>query len=287
MPSFALNYTTPFFGADPDRLVKVARQAEESGFEAIYVPEHVAIYPGAQIGAWQVPTDLPFPDPLDVLTFVAASTERLLLGTGVLLLPYHHPVTLAKRLATIDVLSGGRMRLLGIGVGALPGEAAAVGVDYRTRGRRADEAIDVMRALWAEDESGATFHGEFYELDSIYSYPKPLAGSGLPIHIGGSSEAAARRAGRRGDGWLPGGSLTNDDRVALWELVKSTAQEAGRDPGAIEYTRMGSLETSPEEAERLGTEGVTRIIVAAPAGEPDEQCAQLADFAERFGLGKG
>jgi len=287
MPSFALNYTTPFFGADPDRLVKVARQAEESGFEAIYVPEHVAIYPGAQIGAWQVPTDLPFPDPLDVLTFVAASTERLLLGTGVLLLPYHHPVTLAKRLATIDVLSGGRMRLLGIGVGALPGEAAAVGVDYRTRGRRADEAIDVMRSLWAEDEGGATFHGEFYELDSIYSYPKPLAGSGLPIHIGGSSEAAARRAGRRGDGWLPGGSLTNDDRVALWELVKSTAQEAGRDPGAIEYTRMGSLETSPEEAERLGTEGVTRIIVAAPAGEPDEQCAQLADFAERFGLGKG
>jgi len=287
MPSFALNYTTPFFGADPDRLVKVARQAEESGFEAIYVPEHVAIYPGAQIGAWQVPTDLPFPDPLDVLTFVAASTERLLLGTGVLLLPYHHPVTLAKRLATIDVLSGGRMRLLGIGVGALPGEAAAVGVDYRTRGRRADEAIDVMRALWAEDGGGATFHGEFYELDSIYSYPKPLAGSGLPIHIGGSSEAAARRAGRRGDGWLPGGSLTNDDRVALWELVKSTAQEAGRDPGAIEYTRMGSLETSPEEAERLGTEGVTRIIVAAPAGEPDEQCAQLADFAERFGLGKG
>lgn len=287
MPSFALNYATPFFGADPNRLVKVARQAEESGFEAIYVPEHVAIYPGAQIGAWQVPTDLPFPDPLDVLTFVAASTERLLLGTGVLLLPYHHPVTLAKRLATIDVLSGGRMRLLGIGVGALPGEAAAVGVDYRTRGRRTDEAIDVMRALWAEDEGGATFHGEFYELDSIHSYPKPLAGSGLPIHIGGSSEAAARRAGRRGDGWLPGGSLTNDDRTALWELVKSTAQEAGRDPGAIEYTRMGSLEMSPEEAERLGTEGVTRIIVAAPAGEPDEQCAQLADFAERFGLGKG
>lgn len=287
MPSFALNYPTPFFGADPDRLVKAARQAEESGFEAIYVPEHVAIYPGAQIGGWQVPADLPFPDPLDVLTFVAASTERLLLGTGVLLLPYHHPVTLAKRLATIDVLSGGRMRLLGIGVGALPGEAAAVGVDYTTRGRRADEAIDVMRALWADDEGGATFHGEFYELDSIYSYPKPLAGSGLPIHIGGSSKAAARRAGRRGDGWLPGGSLTDDDRNALWGLVKSTAQEAGRDPGAIEYTRMGSLEMSPAVAERMGTEGVTRIIVGAPAGEPDEQCAQLAEFAERFGLGKG
>lgn len=87
MPAFALNYPTPFFGADPDRLVKVARQAEESGFEAIYVPEHVAVYPGAQIGGWELPTDTPFPDPLDVLTFVAAGTERLLLGTGVLLLP--------------------------------------------------------------------------------------------------------------------------------------------------------------------------------------------------------
>lgn len=289
MPTFALNYSTPFFGAGPDRLVKLARQADESGFEAIYVPEHVAVYPGAQIGAWQLPSDIPFPDPLDILTFVAAGTERLLLGTSVLLLPYHHPVTLAKRLATIDVLSGGRMRLLGIGVGALPGEAAAVGVDYTTRGRRTDEAIDVMRALWAEDEAGAVFHGEFYRLDRIYSYPKPLTPSGLPIHVGGSSEAAARRAGRRGDGWMPGGSLTNDDRKALWELVKATAREAGRDPDAIDYTRMGSLEMSREDAERLAAQGVTRIVVGAPPGEPDEQCAQLAEFAERFelGLGKG
>jgi alkanesulfonate monooxygenase SsuD/methylene tetrahydromethanopterin reductase-like flavin-dependent oxidoreductase (luciferase family) len=102
-----------------------------------------------------------------------------------------------------------------------------------------------------------------------------------------ASEAAARRAGRRGDGWLPGGSLTAEGRKALWELVKSTAEQAGRDPGAIDYTRMGSLEMTPEEAEQLGTQGVTRIVVGAPAGEPDEQCAQLVEFAERFGLGKG
>jgi len=288
MPTFALRYATPFFGADPGRLVTVARQAEESGFEAIYVPEHVALYPEAKIGEWELPTDLPFPDPLDMLTFVAAHTERLLLGTGVLLLPYHHPVTLAKRLATIDVLSGGRMRLLGIGVGLLPGEAAAVGVDYRTRGRRADEAIDVMRALWARDEAGvgADFHGEFFDLDRVYSYPKPLAESGLPIHVGGSSEAAARRAGLRGDGWLPGGGLVPDERKALWELVLSTAEKAGRDPAAIAYTYTGSLEMSPETAERLATEGVTRISVAAPTGEPEEQCAELAAFAERFGLGQ-
>ena len=286
-PTFALSYSTPFFGADPDRLVTVARHAEQCGFDALYVPEHVAIYPGAQLGSWSVPPTLPFPDPLDILTFVAASTERILLGTGVLLLPYHHPVTLAKRLATIDVLSRGRMRLLTVGVGALPGEAAAVGVDYGTRGRRADEAIDVLRRLWAEDEDGATFHGEFFNLENVFSYPKPLGQAGLPIHVGGSSPAAARRAGRRGDGWLPGGSLRDDDRKALWELVRTTAQEAGRDPDDITYARMGHLEMSVEYVERLAQQGVTRVLVGAPDGEPDEQCEQLTAFAERFGLGSG
>ena len=287
MPTVALNYSTPMLGIDPEQLIAVARQAEECGFEALYVPEHVVLYPGAEIGGWQLPTDLAFPDPLDVLNFVAAGTEKLLLGTAVMLLPYHHPVTLAKRLATIDVLSGGRMRLLGIGVGALPGEAAAVGVDYTTRGRRTDEAIDVMRALWATDEAGVTFDGEFFQLDNVHVYPKPLAPAGLPIHIGGSSEAAARRAGLRGDGWLPGGSLTDEGRRALWDLVKETAEKAGRDPGTIAYTRTGSLEMSPERAEVLAEEGVTRIIVGAPVGEVDEQRAQLVEFAERFGLGRG
>ncbi len=286
-PTFALSYSTPFFGADPNRLLTVARHAEQCGFDALYVPEHVAMYPGAQLGSWSVPPTLPFPDPLDILTFVAAGTERILLGTGVLLLPYHHPVTLAKRLATIDVLSRGRMRLLTVGVGALPGEAAAVGVDYSTRGRRADEAIEVLRRLWAEDEDGATFHGEFFDLENVFSYPKPLGQAGLPIHVGGSSPAAARRAGRRGDGWLPGGSLRDDDRKALWELVRTTAREAGRDPDGITYARMGHLEMTAEYVERLAQEGVTRILVGAPDGEPEEQCEQLTVFAERFGLASG
>jgi probable F420-dependent oxidoreductase len=282
--TFALSYSTPFFGAEPGRLAAVARHAEQCGFEALMVPEHVAMYPGARIGAWQVPPTLPFPDPLDVLTFVAANTERLLLGTAVLLLPYHHPVTLAKRLATIDVLSHGRMRLLAVGVGALPGEAAAVGVDYPTRGRRADEAIDVLRRLWAEDEGGATFHGEFFDLEQVLSYPKPLEPKGLPIHVGGSSPAAARRAGLRGDGWLPSGSLREEERRALWDLVRETARQAGRDPDGIAYTRMASLETTAEHLDRLEREGVTRVLVGAPSGDVDEQCAELTAFAERFGL---
>ncbi|WP_237102416.1 LLM class flavin-dependent oxidoreductase [Nonomuraea sp. MG754425] len=150
---FAIGYSTAA-GLDPDRLVAYAQHAEACGFEGLYLPEHVVLYPGAALGPFEFPPDLPYPDPLDCLAFVASATRRLLLGTGVLLLPYHHPVVLAKRLATLDVLSKGRMRLLTVGLGGLPGEAAAMGVDFKTRGRRTDEAIDVLRLLWEGDEKG-------------------------------------------------------------------------------------------------------------------------------------
>src|SRR5689334_10825997 len=119
-------------GVDPRRLLAHARLAEECGFEGFYLPEHGALYPGAKLGDFELAPDLPFLDPLDALSFVAAGTDRILLGTAVVLLPYQHPVVLAKRLATVDVLSGGLMRLFTTGVGVLPGEAAAVGVDFRT-----------------------------------------------------------------------------------------------------------------------------------------------------------
>jgi alkanesulfonate monooxygenase SsuD/methylene tetrahydromethanopterin reductase-like flavin-dependent oxidoreductase (luciferase family) len=143
---FALFYNTGALGTDPDLLLAAATQAEADGFESFYVPEHIALYPGATLGPATIPATTPVADPLQCLSFVAAVTSRILLGTGVLLLPYHHPVALAKRLATLDVLSRGRMRRLTVGVGALPGEAAAGGVDFATRGRRTDEAIDVLRA---------------------------------------------------------------------------------------------------------------------------------------------
>jgi len=146
---FGIIYNTGQLGVDPSRIIAVARHAEDCGFESFFLPEHIALYPGATLGAYPVPPDLPLADPLSTLSFVAAATRRILLGTSVLLLPFHHPVILAKELATIDVLSGGRMRLLTVGLGVLPGEAGAVGVDFGTRGRRADEAIDVLRLLWA------------------------------------------------------------------------------------------------------------------------------------------
>src|SRR5271169_1491170 len=181
-------YNTGVYGVDPDAMIAVARHAEDCGFESFYVPEHIALYPGAAVGSAVFPPATPIADPLECLSFVAAATNRILLGTGVLLLPYHHPVVLAKRLATIDVLSKGRMRLLTVGVGALPGEAAAAGVDFATRGRRADEAIDVLRLLWSGDENGVSFDGEFFSFTRLCSFPKPLGNAGvLPIHVGGSS----------------------------------------------------------------------------------------------------
>ncbi|UBU14195.1 TIGR03619 family F420-dependent LLM class oxidoreductase [Nonomuraea gerenzanensis] len=281
---FAISYSTPHHGPDPDKLAAFARLAEECGFEALYVPEHIVLYPGARIGSFELPPTLPYADPLDTLTFVAAHTDRILLGTGVLLLPYHHPVTLAKRLATIDVLSKGRMRLLTVGLGALPGEARAVGVDYAARGRRADEAMDVLRLLWAGGEEGVSFAGEFFELDALCSYPKPHEAAGLPIHVGGSSRAAARRAGLRGDGFFPGGRLRPEEVAELWELARSTAAGAGRDPGALEYTRFGAIDMPQGRAEELAAQGVTRLVVSPSTTEPDEQRAELSAFAERFSL---
>ncbi|MEW9551091.1 TIGR03619 family F420-dependent LLM class oxidoreductase [Nonomuraea sp. NPDC050783] len=281
---FGISYNTAYFGADPGRMVEFARHAEECGFESLYVPEHIVLYPGARIGPFELPPSLPYVDPLDSLAFVAGATRRILLGTAVLLIPYHHPVPLAKRLATVDVLSGGRMRLLTVGVGALPGEARAVGVDFATRGRRADEAIDVLRLLWAGDEKGVAYEGEFFAFDGLSSYPKPLGGAGLPIHVGGSSAAAARRAGLRGDGYFPGGRLDAGERARQWDLARAAAAGAGRDPEALEYTRWGAIDVTEEDVEAMAAQGVTRIVVSPGSAEAEVQREELAAFAERFGL---
>ncbi|WAL69079.1 TIGR03619 family F420-dependent LLM class oxidoreductase [Amycolatopsis cynarae] len=281
---FGINYAPAHHGTDPRRLLTYARLAEEHGFESLYLPEHIVLHPGAAIGPMPLPTATPYFDPLDALSFVAAATERILLGTAVLLLPYHHPVLLAKRLATIDVLSGGRMRLLTVGLGSLPGQAQAVDVDFASRGRRADEAIDALRLLWEGGEDGVDFDGEFFRFERLSSFPKPLAARHLPIHVGGSTRAAARRAGRRGDGYFPGGALSPDERATQLELAREAAREAGRDPGALEYTRWGSIDLSVERAEALAAEGVTRVVVNASTAEPELLREELGAFAWRFGL---
>ncbi len=177
--------------ADPAWMAAFARHVEACGFESIVVVEHTvlmseysSIYPYDASGRVELPADCPVPDPLDLLAFLAGHTDRLGLATGVLVLPNHHPVVLAKRVATLDVLSGGRFRLC-VGMGWLKEEIEACGAEFSSRGRRADEQLEVMRLLFADRPGGASFHGEFFGFDNAMCYPKPV--SRVPIHIGGHS----------------------------------------------------------------------------------------------------
>jgi probable F420-dependent oxidoreductase len=282
---YGVVYHTGFFGIEPEQVTAVARHAEECGFESFFTTEHIALYPGVTLGRVPIAPDTPIADPLEVLSFVAGVTRRLILGTSVLLLPFHQPVVLAKRLATIDQLSRGRMRLFGIGVGALAKEAEAAGVDFRTRGRRADEAIDVLRLLWAGDADGVSYDGEFYSFTDLCSFPKPYQARTLPIHVGGSSPAAARRAGLRGDGYFPGGGINDEQRTAQIALMRETAAAAGRDADALEYTRWGNIAMTPDEVAALAAEGVTRLIISPTTAGLDEQKKELSTFAGQHGLG--
>ncbi|QFG23644.1 TIGR03619 family F420-dependent LLM class oxidoreductase [Actinomadura sp. WMMB 499] len=279
---FAVTYNGALFGADPDRIIAYAQHAEKCGFEGLFLPERLVLSPGMKLHNNDVSLTLPFLDPVDTLAFVAAATERLLLGTGVLLLPYRHPVVLAKQLATIDVLSNGRLRLLAVGLGVVPQDASATGVDFRTRGRRADEAIDVLRLLWAGGEEGVSFHGEHFSFDDLVQFPKPYKATTLPLHIGGSSRAAARRAGLRGDGYFAGGALDPQEREAQWRTARATAEEAGRDPDRLEYTRWSSIDLTDDDLATFAAQGVTRLVVGASAQDPSEQHDQLTRFADRF-----
>jgi probable F420-dependent oxidoreductase len=278
--------------AEPAWIGEFAVHAEACGFESIVVVEHTVVisgydsaYPYATSGRMELADDCRIPDPLDLLAFLAGRTSRIILATGVLVLPNHHPVMLAKRAATLDSLSGGRLRLC-VGMGWMREEVEACGTDFASRGRRADEAIDVLRALWAESgPEGATHRGEFFEFARAMSYPKPVHPNGVPIHIGGHSVAAARRAGRRGDGLQPLG-VVGDDLRRLVHLMRTEADKAGRDPDRLELTLGHSTEAvTPEKAQRLATTGAHRLLLSTTPTD-DLQAAKddLSACAQRLGL---
>jgi len=168
-------------------VLALARRAEAAGFDSLWTGDHVSFY-------------IPILESLTLLSFVAAATERVKLGTAVYLLPLRHPTTTAKVAATLDVLSGGRL-VLGVGVGGeFPPEFTACGVPVAERGSRANEAIGLLRRLWTE--SGVTHEGRHFQLGPVSIDPKPVQAGGPPILVGGRLPPALRRAGRLGDGYL-------------------------------------------------------------------------------------
>ncbi|MFN3007072.1 LLM class F420-dependent oxidoreductase [Mycolicibacterium wolinskyi] len=275
--------------ADPVWMSAFARHTEACGFESIVVVEHTvlmaeysSVYPYDTSGRVELAADCPVPDPLDLLAFLAGQTSRLGLATGVLVLPNHHPVVLAKRAATVDALSGGRLRLA-VGTGWLKEEIEACGAAFASRGRRADEQIAVLRALWADRPAGVEFHGEFFDFAHAMSYPKPARP--IPIHIGGHSRAAARRAGRLGDGFQPLG-VAGAELAELLAIMRAEADETGRDPSALELS-LGHLVTKidADRAGRLADLGADRLVLAMPPlGDIAEACDALSACAQRLGL---
>lgn len=275
--------------ADPVWMAAFARHLEYCGYESIVAVEHTvlmtrydSVYPYDPSGRVELAADCPVPDPLDLLAFLAGQTTTLGLATGVLVLPNHHPVVLAKRAATVDALSGGRLRLC-VGVGWLREEVQACGADFDSRGRRADEQIAVLRGLWDGDADGVSHHGEFFDFDHAMSYPKPVGR--VPIHIGGHSRAAARRAGRVGDGLQPLG-VAGEGLADLVSVMRSAAEESGRDPESLELS-LGHLVTKidAERAGRLADAGADRLVLAMPpvtgVGEAKDL---LSACAQRLGL---
>ena len=274
--------TGPF--VQPDAAASFARAAEEAGFESIWTVEHVVVpsdygsaYPYSPSGKMPGADDMPIPDPLIWLAYVAAATSRINLATGILIVPQRNPVVLAKELATLDHLSAGRM-LLGIGVGWLEEEFDAIGVPFAERGKRTDEYVAAMRALWTEDK--ASYHGDFVNFDDCIMRPRPTNGS-IPVHVGGHTDIAARRAGRLGDGYFPGKG-SHEELARVFDIVRTTAREHGRDPDAIEMTTGGNGAVGPgalDEVKALADIGVARVIVPAFLFYRDTE-ASLARYGE-------
>lgn len=260
---------------------ELVQLAEECGFESLWTVEHVVVpagyessYPYSRDGRMPGGEDVPIPDPLVWLSMVGAVTSKIRLATGILILPQRNPAVLAKEVATLDVLSGGRVTL-GVGVGWLKEEFDALGVPFEERGARTDEYIEALRAFWREPEP--TYSGRFVNFERAKSYPKPAQAGGPPIVIGGHTAAAARRAGRLGDGFFPGrGGL--DDLSGLLDEMRSSAKDAGRDPDAIEVTAGGAMDA--EGVKPYADLGVTRMVIPPLGYDLATLREQLPRFAE-------
>jgi len=265
--------------ADPEMAAALGELSEQYGVESLWTVEHVVIpadykstYPYDPSGKAPGAEKSDIPDPLIWLAYIAAKTKKVKLGTGILILPQRNPVVLAKEIATLDQLSSGRVQL-GIGVGWLEEEFAAIGVPFGDRGKRTDEYVGAMRALWTQGQ--ASFHGDYVNFDACISLPRPPQGS-VPIVVGGHTPVSARRAGRLGDGFFPGKG-TVEQLSELVTLMHSSASAAGRDGSKIELTT--GAQGDPEVMKRLIDLGFTRFIVPPPAFKAEKLPAAFERLA--------
>ncbi len=273
---FGLNASSTY---RPDDTMRLARLAEELGFDSVWAGEHVVLPSPHVAPAPMQPTD-PILDPLVHLGFVAAATGRVLLGTGIIILPQRNPLVLAKQAASLDVLSNGRL-LLGIGAGYLEPEMSAIGAPMSERGRRTDDYIAAMRAVWNEP-GPVSFESPSYRFGGIDAHPRPVQGGGPRIIVGGHTPAAYRRAVRSGHGWY-GFALNPEGTVACLVGLKEAAdaEERPADLGPLEITvtPRGRLDAAAVEA--FAAAGVDRLVMnTAGAADPDTVAERMQSAAD-------
>jgi probable F420-dependent oxidoreductase len=264
--------------AAPEGAVRIAQLAEELGYDSLWAGEHVVV-PSPRVDPSPMDPDEPILDPLVALAHLAASTKRVRLGTGVIILPQRNPVVLAKQVASLDVLSGGRLTL-GIGVAYLEPEMTAIGVPMEARGARADEYLAAMRCLW--QDPAPAYHGRFVDFEKVDAHPRPVQ-QPLPVVVGGHTEAAFRRAARHADGWY--GFLVGLRAMAQHrEAIDRAIDAAGRERPlhvSVSPSRRLDAETVAGYAEL----GVDRLIVIPPPGLSLDEVAAFveANAPERVG----
>lgn len=272
-----------FFGinfgpcAEPETMLRVARAAEAAGLDSVWTGEHVVL-PDPQVPPSPAAPRTPMLDPSVALAYIAAGTKTLLLGTGIIILPQRNPLELAKELASVDVLSGGRL-LFGLGAGYLEPEFRALGAPFEERGAVTDEAIDVLRALWTLEKP--RFEGRFHRFSGIDAHPRPLQKPHPPIVVGGMSRAAARRAAARGNGWY--GFFTDPEATARSLGWIREAIGAGLRPpelGDLEFSVTPPPPVTPELVKRYAELGVHRIIGLTPARDVDGILAFVEELAQ-------
>lgn len=272
------------FNANPAFMRALGPALEERGFESVWVPEHVVLfddydssYPYAPDGRFPGGPESGLLEPLTALTYLAAVTDALRLGTGICLVPQRNPVYTAKQVADLDALSGGRVEF-GVGIGWLREEFEALGMPFAHRGARTDDHLAVMKALWEDDTS--SYEGRHYALPECRMYPKPVQRPHPPIHVGGESDAAMRRAAALGQGWYGFDRAPDDVPEALARLDPILA-EAGRARGD-DFTVTVCPYTKPigdGDVERYVELGVDRLVITVFALGPDDLLPTLDTLA--------
>jgi probable F420-dependent oxidoreductase len=276
---FGIIFANVLFG-DGEGAKAVATAADDLGFESIWTVEHVAVpkdyqspYPYSSSGKMGGPDDMSIPDPFTWLSYIAAVTTNIKLATGVAILPQRNVIYTAKEMATLDQLSGGRV-ILGAGAGWMKEEFDVLGVPFDDRGARMDEYIRALRVLWGD--ASPTFHGDYVDFTDTFVRPQPVD-KHIPIHIGGHTDRAARRAGELGDGFFPGAS-DHETLTHAIGVMRAHADKNGRDPDAIEVTAGGAMD--PAGVEKLAALGVSRVVIPPLALDKDGIRAALESFAE-------